>query len=157
MDYGRIEKLLDKFWECGTTPEEESELRHFFNECDTIPAHLKVFREVFVWQAEEKTAGLDEDFDKRVLMQVKSRGYKLSYYRKLMIRIAACLLLGASVGGLLYNRAQSRMLPQEEMTPQQALAEVKKALAFVSEKMNEGEQLVEVNMKKANVATQYIK
>ena len=39
MDYKYIEQLLERYWQCETSLEEESELRSFFSE-EEVPAHL---------------------------------------------------------------------------------------------------------------------
>ena len=66
-------------------------------------------------------------------------------------------MLALSVGGILHYKQVKTARPAEEtMTPQQALAELQKALSFVSETMNEGERLMETNIEKAKVATKYI-
>ena len=72
MDYNRITSLLDKYWECATTIEEERELRHFFSsdawfltpEAETLPP-------------------LGKEFDLKVLQQItrekKLRRLRLFY------------------------------------------------------------------------------
>ena len=45
MDYKYIEQLLERYWQCETSLEEESELRAFFSEGE-IPAHLLQYRDL---------------------------------------------------------------------------------------------------------------
>lgn len=157
MDCKRIEILMNKFWECNTTPEEENELRQFFLECRELPPHLSVYRELFVWQAEESRAGLDDAFDRRVLVKIGKRRRLPIFVRKYITTAAACAFLALCIGGLLRHRQVERVpFAEESLTPQQALAELQKALSFVSETMNEGERLMETNIGKAKVATKYI-
>lgn len=157
MDCKRIEILMNKFWECSATPEEENELRQFFLECRELPPHLSVYRELFVWQAEESRAGLDETFDQRVLAKIGNRRRLPIFVRKYITTAAACAFLALCIGGLLRHRQAERVPFAEEcLTPQQALAELQKALSFVSETMNEGGRLMETNIEKAKVATKYI-
>ena len=40
MDYRYIEQLLERYWNCATTPEEEEILRTFFRQSD-VPASLR--------------------------------------------------------------------------------------------------------------------
>lgn len=47
MDYQRINKLLDKYWECATSVEEERELRRFFSSA-VIPPDLLPYKAWFV-------------------------------------------------------------------------------------------------------------
>lgn len=157
MDYRRIEILMNKFWECNTTPEEENELRQFFLESTELPSHLAPCRELFVWQEEERQIGLDNNFDERVLAKIGERRRPLAFFRKHWVQAAACVLLVLCAGGIIrYQQIRTTQVMEEVLTPQQALAELQKALSFVSERLNEGEQLIETNIEKAKVATKYI-
>ena len=70
MDYKYIKQLLDRYWNCDTSLEEEEILRAFFSQ-ERIPDALKQWRELFVYEqlaaAEDR---LDERFDERVLAQI---------------------------------------------------------------------------------------
>ena len=66
MDYKYIEQILDKYWECTTTPEEERILHVFFSQSD-LPAHLARFKSLFVYEQQQVKTHLDERFDERVL------------------------------------------------------------------------------------------
>lgn len=70
MDYKKIEQLLEKYWQCETSIEEESLLRSFFTEGE-VPAHLLRYKDLFVYQQVQQNVGLGEDFDRRVLAQVE--------------------------------------------------------------------------------------
>ena len=69
MDYKYIEQLLERYWQCETSLEEESELRSFFSE-EEVPAHLLRYKELFVYQTVQQEVGLGKDFDARILAQV---------------------------------------------------------------------------------------
>lgn len=66
MDYKYIEQLLDRYWECATTPVEESILRSFFSQKD-VPAELEKYKSLFVYENAQAKLHLDESFDNRVL------------------------------------------------------------------------------------------
>ena len=70
MDYKYIEQLLERYWQCETSLEEESELRAFFSKGE-IPAHLLQYRDLFVYQQVQLVVGLGEDFDARILAEVE--------------------------------------------------------------------------------------
>lgn len=53
MDYKQIEQLLDRYWQCETSLEEESQLRTFFNGKD-IPDHLRRYKHLFAYQQMQK-------------------------------------------------------------------------------------------------------
>ena len=49
MDYKYIEQLLERYWQCETTLEEEGILRTFFGQKD-IPAELRPYQALFAPQ-----------------------------------------------------------------------------------------------------------
>ena len=65
MDYKYIEQLLERYWECETSLEEEQILRSFFNQKD-VPARLLQYKEVFAIADEDKENRLSDDFDERI-------------------------------------------------------------------------------------------
>lgn len=49
MDFKYIEQLLERYWQCETSLEEEAQLRTFFTEED-VPEHLSRYKDLFVYQ-----------------------------------------------------------------------------------------------------------
>lgn len=82
MDYNRITSLLDKYWECATTIEEERELRHFFSS-DVLPLELCPYKAWFLTPEAETLPPLGKEFDLKVLQQItrekKLRRLRLFY------------------------------------------------------------------------------
>lgn len=70
MDYKYIEQLLERYWNCRTSLEEEQILRSFFRQKE-LPAHLLRYKQLFAYQEVEKERGLGDDFDARILAQVE--------------------------------------------------------------------------------------
>ena len=66
MDYKYIEQLLERYWNCETSLEEEQILRSFFRQKE-VPAHLLRYKQLFAYQDVEKEKGLGDDFDTRIL------------------------------------------------------------------------------------------
>ena len=67
MDYKYIEQLLDRYWRCETSLEEEQILRAFFQQMD-IPAEMKQYQPLFAYEAEEKQMNvLGDDFDQKIM------------------------------------------------------------------------------------------
>ena len=66
MDYKYIEQLLERYWQCETTLQEESILRSFFSQ-DDVPAELLKYKPLFAAQQQPE---LGEDFDARILAMV---------------------------------------------------------------------------------------
>lgn len=66
MDYKYIEQLLERYWNCETSVEEERILRAFFSQTD-VPASLGRYKDLFAYQTAAAAAeGLGDDFDCRV-------------------------------------------------------------------------------------------
>ena len=69
MDYKYIEQLLERYWECQTTLEEEAILRNFFRQED-VPASLLPYRQLFIEEDEIAREHLSKDFTDRMLRLV---------------------------------------------------------------------------------------
>lgn len=67
MDYKYIEQLLERYWQCETTLEEENILKAFFSQKD-VPAGLSQYRPLFAYeQGAMKDDVLGDDFDTKIL------------------------------------------------------------------------------------------
>ena len=66
MDYKYIEQLLERYWACETSLQEEQILRTFFQQ-EEVPAHLMPYKAVFDVRQEQAEQTLGEDFDARIL------------------------------------------------------------------------------------------
>ncbi len=70
MNYEYIEQLLERYWECTATLEEDSILRAFFSQND-VPASLLAYKDLFAYeQAEISNRTLGEAFDKKILSRI---------------------------------------------------------------------------------------
>lgn len=70
MDYKYIEQLLERYWNCETTLEEEHILRTFFSQKD-VPVSLLTYKDLFCYeQSAAKDETLGDDFDARMLALV---------------------------------------------------------------------------------------
>ena len=56
MDYKDIEQLLERYWQCETSVEEEATLRDFFAK-EEVPAHLLRYKNLFVYQQVQQEVG----------------------------------------------------------------------------------------------------
>lgn len=67
MDYKYIDQLLERYWKCETSLEEEEILRAFFSQED-IPARLLQYKDLFTYEQNEKKEDvLGEDFDQKIM------------------------------------------------------------------------------------------
>ena len=71
MDYKYINQLLERYWRCETSLEEEDILRSFFSQKD-VPVELLRFKDLFTYeQVEKKSDTLGDDFDRKLLAMTK--------------------------------------------------------------------------------------
>ena len=104
MDYKYIEQLLEKYWNCQTSLEEEHILRTFFAQKD-IPESLKVYKDVFNYEhAEPIQDTLGSDFDARMMklveepVYVKARTISLTQRLKPLFKAAAVVAIILTLG-----------------------------------------------------------
>jgi hypothetical protein len=70
MDYKYIEQLLERYWQCETSLQEESILRAFFSQED-VPVWLLQYKDLFAYeQASHEWEPLGDDFDARIMKMV---------------------------------------------------------------------------------------
>jgi hypothetical protein len=155
MDYKNIEQLLEKYWQCQTTLEEESLLRDFFTNSEVIPAHLLPYKSLFVYQAEQKEQTLGDDFDARVLAQIDEKpAVKVKAKRLTMMSRFRPLFRAAAVIAvflMLGNVAQRTFLQNDALDynyntykdtyddPNMAYKKVSSALNILSQEINQSQ------------------
>lgn len=131
----RIEQLLDKYWKCETSLEEEKELKTFFNE-NEAPDELKETGLLFRYFEQQKKTVTEVEFDKKV--KSKTSGEKKGRVIKMIFtsaKIAAgvVVLLTASY---LVRQEIRKSYPEDVVDtysdPQLAFEETKKALMMIS-------------------------
>ncbi len=70
MNYQYIEQLLERYWKCDTTLEEEQILRSFFSQ-DNVPDTLKPYASLFAYEASNiQDTHLDDEFTRRVMAAI---------------------------------------------------------------------------------------
>lgn len=123
MDYKYIEQLLERYFECETTLEEEQILRAFFAQ-ENVPARLLPYREMFAEQTMAKVQEvLDDSFDRKVMamleeekanepVRVKARVITLRRRLKPLYKAAACVAVVLALG-------QAAQMPYNEKREQQ--------------------------------------
>lgn len=72
MDSKYIEQLLERYWQCETSLEEEAQLRTFFMEGD-VPGHLLRYKDLFVYQQLQQEEHLGADSMYGCLLRLKLR------------------------------------------------------------------------------------
>ncbi len=104
MNYQYIEQLLERYWQCETTVEEEKILRTFFSQKD-VPAPLLPYKDLFTYeQQEHEEEVLGDDFDSRMMelinepAPVKARTIKLTERLKPLFKAAAVVAIILTLG-----------------------------------------------------------
>ena len=98
MDFKYIEQLLERYWQCETSLEEEAQLRTFFTEED-VPD---------VYQQLQQEEHLGADFDARVLAEieapvVKARRMTLTARFMPLFKAAAAVAVVLSLGNVMQH------------------------------------------------------
>lgn len=107
MDFKYIEQLLERYWQCETSLEEEAQLRTFFNGSN-VPEHLLRYKDLFVYQQFQQEMHLGEDFDARVLAEieapvVKARRLTLTDRFMPLFKAAAVVAVVLSLGNMMQH------------------------------------------------------
>lgn len=104
MDYKYISQLLERYWECQTTLEEERILRAFFSQED-IPASLLQYRDLFVYELKEPAEDvLGQEFEDKILAMieeetpVKAKVISLKQRMMPLFRAAAVVAIFLTLG-----------------------------------------------------------
>lgn len=107
MDFKYIEQLLERYWQCETSLEEEAQLRAFFSGSN-VPRHLMRYKDLFVYQQLQQEEHLGEDFDARVLAQIEVpvvKAKRLTLAARLMplFKAAAVVAVVLSLGNAMQH------------------------------------------------------
>jgi hypothetical protein len=135
MDFKERDDLLQKYWNCETSLEEEKQLREYFGGHD-IPEQLKETASVFRYFEEAKKKSLnDVAFDSQVMRKVNPRQGQIRRLVYNSMRIAAGLVV--VIAATWFIRTEVRQTIPQEMVdtyddPELAFEETKKALLMIS-------------------------
>jgi hypothetical protein len=144
MDSNRIDELLNKYWNCETSLEEEQELRQYFRGSQ-VPEQWKETASLFRYFEESKKKSLDDQpFDPRLLekitVQQKGKGARLLYNS---MRIAAGIAV-LMIAVWFVRKEVRNSTPQEIVDtyddPKLAFEETKKALMMISKSFGQAEE-----------------
>jgi hypothetical protein len=137
MDSKHIEQLLEKYWSCETSLEEEQQLREYFSG-ENLPPQWRETSELFRYfehqkKGQVKYPAFDEDVMKKIRSdQPRGKMVRLMYN---VARIAAGLLV-VVVATFLVRQEIRKSYPKEVADtysdPKLAFEETKKALMMIS-------------------------
>lgn len=122
MDYKYIHQLLERYWNCETSLEEEKILRAFFSQ-DDIPADLEHYRPLFTYEQQEvQRTVLGDDFDERMMrlidepVTVKARTVTLTQRMMPLFKAAAMVAIILTLGNAMQKPFQ-KGYPETVDTP----------------------------------------
>ena len=149
MDSKRLEILLNRYWSCVSSLEEEKELRDYFNNNEVDEDMVEIGTLFRYYQSEKKIEKLDGSFDSSVTEKIKkikvSRKPKL---RKLVynyLKVAATVLIVITASYFYRQSLAPEKRPELLGTfedPKEAYEETKKALMLIAQQMNKGRNQV---------------
>jgi len=115
MDYKYIEQLIERYFACETSLQEEQILRSFFAQED-VPANLLEYAEIFRYEVESTKAHLGEDFDKKMMDLVEKENAKTTKVVKMRSRFAPLFKAAAIVAIVLtIGNAAERSISSESV------------------------------------------
>ena len=144
MNRERIHYLLEKYWNCETSVQEEKELQVLFSEGD-VPEEFKQFVPLFTYIRDEQSVSLSDGFDERVGSLPENEGEKhyitIRIFRPLL-RIAVSVLLVIGLGISFYFISKQDNRPHFVETFQDPNAAMQQA-TFALEKLSHALQKIE--------------
>ena len=163
MESNRIEKLLEKYWSCESTLEEEQELKNWFssqNKTESFTEAHTLFRYFDLAKKKELNIGRDgltDDDIIRGLNKISMESHSVEpKIAKSIKMVPNWGMIGKIAAGVVIALAATLMTLRPDLitgedpsknravikdtfeTPEEAYAETMKALALISEKMNMG-------------------
>ena len=141
MDYKYIEQLVERYWQCDTSLEEEAILKAFFSQAN-VPEHLMPYKSLFAGEKMQQEAKLDESFDAQVLERIQEdetvKAKRVSITRRLMpfYKAAASIAIILTLG----NAAQNSFRPAEAVENDynyENYNQISDALQMVSQSLSE--------------------
>jgi hypothetical protein len=137
MDSKQLEQLLEKYWSCETTLQEEESLRNYFQQAD-VPESLRETAELFRFFEREKNKALHESFNEVVTKKIRQRqgGKIVNMMTWVQVARVAAGVMVVVVAGYFIRQEVRKSYPAEVADtysdPKLAFEETKKALLMIS-------------------------
>ncbi|MCB0666584.1 MAG: hypothetical protein KDC80_12200 [Saprospiraceae bacterium] len=137
MEENKIRALLEKYWEGETSLEEEKDLRSYFASSQ-VAEEFVPYIPLFAFFDEEKHIQMEREIVEPTQDQKGGKIINLRWAINIAASVAIFVLM------FLVNKQLNKPAPDQYayqdtyQTPEEALAEVKQALFYMSSKMNKG-------------------
>lgn len=143
MELNKIKQLLEKYYDGTTSIDEEQILKDFFLH-QSVPAELEADKELFAYAASEaKTIPVSSQLEQKLSNWIdKQEGtekkVKLLSWSYRIAGIAACIAIVLVVYFTQVKPKKEFAYKDTYDNPQLAYAEAKRALLYISQKLNKG-------------------
>jgi hypothetical protein len=140
MESKRIEELLNRYWNCETSLEEEAQLREYF-QGGTIPEEHKEAAALFRYFHNSRNTSVDVDFKPAS----QNKEGKVVTFVKYSLRIAAGVSVLVVASWFIKNEMDKQAIAEQRELQEQreielAFEQTKKALMMISENFGKAEQ-----------------
>lgn len=143
MDYKYIEQLMERYFNCETSLQEEQILRSFFQQ-EEIPAELLPYRDLFRYEEEEvMEEKLGDDFDARILAMVeqptvKAKPIPLRTRLYPFFKAAAAIAIVLTVGNAAQHSfsSEDNDFQQSNVQPEMGYQQSTSALEMTAEELS---------------------
>lgn len=145
------QRLLEKYWNAETTPEEEQKL---LDEMDAAQGAEATYFKMIAKARQQQSKLCIDDLRMRIGQEETTvTSARTISMRRWMMSAAAVLILAVSTIGLFYyirqNTQPNPVMVETFEDPHEAAAEVREALAYVSAKLNKSQGEAMIQIKKA--------
>ena len=151
MNISNIHILINKYWNCETTLQEEQELQEFFSG-ENVPADLQQYIPLFSYIKEERTVTTNSNFISNLFNSIENQQEKSSSSKKQyitirifapLLRIAASVLLIFGLGVSIFFVSRQNNKPHFVDTYHDPSAAIKDA-TFALQKLSDAIRISEM-------------
>lgn len=132
-DYKHIEKLLDRYWQCETSVEEEKMLQDFFLNEQDIPPHWMQYQSHFVYRNEKQAEKLPDDFEREILNRINAKPKRFHLRQAMAVAASIAILIGIGFTTHLHQTRTKQVKARET---------VLEALFMISDNLQQGEEKI---------------
>lgn len=148
MDSKNIDILLERYWNCTSTVEEENELKKLFEDDEVAKKYPDVAPLFRYYKSQSNVILEDEKFEQRIINQIdkkpETKVVKMESNFQNYLKVAAVVVI-VIAGSIVFRngiwqgeKPPVAMVEDTFNTPEEAYEETKRAFALIASKMNQG-------------------
>jgi hypothetical protein len=143
MDSDKIKDLLERYWNCETTLEEEQWLRDFFNS-NEVPQSLQQEAQLFQYLKQQQNVKLNDlNFEQKLKQKLQPKEGKVRSLLMTGMKLAAGISVVVASFWLVrqeLNKEQPEEVVDTYNDPQKAFEETKRALQLISKNFGKAQK-----------------